>query len=132
LPPELYAQVLAATTNANVTLLSANTALTNTTVVLTNTSALLASAHTNAAAMVAQLDAPLRQLSTIISNLNLQVTANTNFVTTLHTLLIDTDDLIQGFKRHWFLRGAFRTKPTNAPPAVPIRRFTSPKNAGRP
>ena len=131
LPPDLYAQVLAATTNANVTLLSANTALTNTTSVLTNTSALLTSASTNVAAMVAQLDAPLRELSTIISNLNLQVTANTNFVTTLNGLLTHSDELIQGFKRHWFLRGAFKEttppkpRPTNAPP----RRLMSPKGA---
>jgi hypothetical protein len=129
LPPDLYAQALSAATNANQTLLSANIALTNTTTVLTNTSALLTSANTNVAAMVAQLDAPLRELSTIISNLNLQVTANTNFVTTLHGLLLHSDELIQGFKRHWFLRGAFKErpppkpKPTNAPP----RRLMSPR-----
>ncbi len=132
IPPDLYAQVLAATTNANVTLLSANSALTNTTMVLTNTSALLTSANTNVAAMVAQLDVPLRQLSTIVSNLNLQVTANTNFVTTLHALLADTDDLIQGLKRHWLFRGAFKEKTlkaknTNAPPRV----FMSPKGASQ-
>jgi hypothetical protein len=131
LPPDLYAQVLAATTNVNTTLLSANVTLTNTTTVLTNTSALLTSANTNVAAMVAQLEAPLRELSTIVSNLNLQVTANTNFVTTLNGLLLHSDELIQGFKRHWFLRSAFKEKPppkpkpTNAPP----RRLMSPKGA---
>jgi hypothetical protein len=129
LPPELHAQFLVATTNANLTLVSANAALTNTTVVLTNTSALLTSANTNVAAMVAQLDVPLRELATIVSNLNLQVSANTNFVTTLNNLLLHSDELIQGFKRHWFLRGAFKEKPppkpkpTNAPP----RRLSSPR-----
>ncbi len=131
IPPDLYRQVLTATTNANVTLVSANTALTNTTTVLTNTSALLTSANTNVTAIVAQLDAPMREMSTIISNLNLQVSANTNFVTTLHSLLLHSDELIEGFKRHWFLRGAFKEKSptpsraTNTPP----RRLSSPKGA---
>ena len=28
------------------------------------------------------------------------------------------DELVQGLKRHWLLRSAFKTKPTNAPPAA--------------
>jgi hypothetical protein len=28
---------------------------------------------------------------------------------------VDTDDFIQGLKRHWLLRSAFKTKATNAP-----------------
>lgn len=131
LPPDLYAQALATATNANVTLLSAHVALTNTTTVLTNTSALLTSANTNVVALVAQLDAPLQQLATIISNLNLQVTANTNFVTTLNDLLLHTDELIQGFKRHWFLRGAFKERPAPAPKPTkaPPRKLSSPRGA---
>ena len=28
----------------------------------------------------------------------------------------DADDFVQGLKRHWLLRSAFKTKTTNAPP----------------
>ncbi|MCX8109338.1 MAG: hypothetical protein N3G20_11105, partial [Verrucomicrobiae bacterium] len=61
-----------------------------------------------------------QNLSAIISNLNLQVQANTNFVTTLHALVAHTDELIQGLKRHWLFRSAFREKPTNVPPPAPL------------
>jgi hypothetical protein len=80
---------------------------------------MLVTANTNLGALIAQLEQPLQNLSTIISNLNLQVQANTNFVTTLHALVAHTDDLIQGLKRHWLFRGAFREKPTNPPSAKP-------------
>lgn len=112
LPPDLYAQTLTTLSNANET-------LTNASATLTNASAMLVTANTNLGALIAQLEQPLQNLSTIISNLNLQVQANTNFVTTLHALVAHTDDLIQGLKRHWLFRGAFKEKPTNPPPAKP-------------
>lgn len=114
LPPELYAQTLTTLANANDT-------LTNASATLTNASAMLVTANTNLGALIAQLDQPLNNLATIISNLNLQVQANTNFVTTLHDLVAHTDELIQGLKRHWLFRGAFKEKPTNAPPAKSTR-----------
>lgn len=131
IPPELYTQVLAAATNANLLLTNASMALTNTSTVLTNAGAVLTAAQTNLSELVAALQPPLAQLTAIVSNLNTQVTANTNFVTTLHTLLVDLDDLIQGFKRHWLLRGAFKSKPPPrpAPTDAPPRRLTSPRGA---
>jgi ABC-type transporter Mla subunit MlaD len=113
LSPELYAQTL--------------TTLTNTSATLTNASAMLLTANTNFAALIGQLQQPLQNLSTIISNLNLQVHANTNFVTTLHDLLADTDSLIEGLKRHWLFRGAFKPTATNTPPAKPPRPPTPPR-----
>jgi ABC-type transporter Mla subunit MlaD len=131
LPPELHAQLRAASTNANTLLADARGALTNTSRVLTNASVVLSAAQTNLGELVAALQPPLAQLTAIVSNLNTQVSANTNFVTTLHTLLVDLDDLIQGFKRHWLLRGAFKTKPSPgpAPTNAPPRRLTSPRGA---
>lgn len=122
LPPEMREQFLT-------TLRSADGTLTNATATLTNASAMMVVVNTNLVELTAQLDAPLANLSTIISNLNTQVQANTNFVGTLNSLLLHTDELIQGFKRHWFLRGAFKTKPTNAPPAKPPKAVQSPKGA---
>ncbi len=120
LPVEMRDQLLS-------TLRSADDTLTNATATLTNASAMMVAVNTNLVELTAQLDAPLASLSTIISNLNTQVQANTNFVSTLNDLLLHTDELIQGFKRHWFLRGAFKTKPTNAPSAKPAKVLQSPK-----
>jgi ABC-type transporter Mla subunit MlaD len=131
IPPDLYAQVLTAATNANLLLTDTGTALTNTSAVLTHAGTVLTAAQTNLGQLVAALQPPLDQLTVIVSNLNTQVTANTNFVTTLHTLLVDLDDLIQGFKRHWLLRGAFKTPAPSRPPSTnpPPRRLTSPRGA---
>jgi ABC-type transporter Mla subunit MlaD len=124
LPPDLYGQLLLASTNANSLLATAGVALTNTSSVLTNAGLVLTAANTNLADFVARLQPPLEQLTSVASNLNSQVGANTNFITSLHKLLVDTDDMVQGLKRHWLLRGAFKTKPppkpksTNAPPPL--------------
>ena len=107
-------------TNLNAALL---TTLGDVSGTLTNASATLASANTNLVILLAQLNPPMENLSTIISNLNQQVQANTNFVGQISSLIVHLDDLIQGFKRHWLLRSAFKEKPTNAPP----RRTVTPK-----
>jgi ABC-type transporter Mla subunit MlaD len=102
IPPNLNAELLTTLTNVNGT--------------LTNASATLTMANTNLVVLMGELNAPMQSLSLIISNLNLQVQANTNFVAEISTLIVHLDDLIQGFKRHWLLRSAFKEKPTNTPP----------------
>jgi hypothetical protein len=77
---------------------------------LTNVNSLLANTDTNMTAI-------LIHLSDITSNLNTQVQANTNMLGSISKIVIDTDDLVQGLKRHWLLRSAFKVKATNAPPA---------------
>ena len=79
---------------------------------LTNVNSLLANTDTN-------LTAILIQLANITSNLNAQVQANTNMLGGISKTVMDADDLVQGLKRHWLLRSAFKTKATNAPPAKP-------------
>ncbi len=108
LPTNLHAQLLLTLTNADGTLANASLAL-------TNASQMMLSANSNLTALVTQLQPPLDNLATIISNMNLQVQANTNFMATLSALLKDTDNLIEGLKRHWLFRSAFKVKPTNAP-----------------
>jgi ABC-type transporter Mla subunit MlaD len=61
------------------------------------------------------LDALLDHLADITSNLNAQVQGNTNLLGGISKTIGDTDDLVQGLKRHWFLRSAFKVKATNAP-----------------
>jgi len=78
---------------------------------LTNANALLASTDTN-------LTAILLQLADITSNLDAQVQANTNMLSSVSKIVVDSDDFVQGLKHHWLLRSAFKTKATNAPPAT--------------
>lgn len=76
---------------------------------LTNANSILAHTDTN-------LEAILIHLSDITSNLNAQVQANTNLLGGISKAVTDADNLVQGLKRHWLLRSAFKT---NAPPAKP-------------
>lgn len=82
---------------------------------LTNVNSLLANTDTNVTAI-------LVHLSDITSNLNVQVQANTNMLSSISKIVVDTDDFIQGLKRHWLFRSAFKTKDTNAPaaPVTPV------------
>jgi hypothetical protein len=77
--------------------------------VLTNANSLLANTDTNLTAM-------LFNLAGITSNLNTQVQANTNMLGGISKMIVDSDDFVQGLKRHWLLRSAFKNEnKTNAP-----------------
>jgi ABC-type transporter Mla subunit MlaD len=78
---------------------------------LTNLNSLLAVTDTNLAAI-------LIHLADLTGNLNAQVQANSNLLWGISKTVGDTDDLIQGLKRHWLLRSAFKVKATNMPPAA--------------
>jgi ABC-type transporter Mla subunit MlaD len=78
----------------------------------------LSSTDTNLTVVVMGLDDTLVNLANLTSNLSAQVQANTNLVKNVSDLLLNTDDLVQGLKRHWLLRGAFKT---NTPPVKPRR-----------
>ena len=76
------------------------------------------------------LNLPLLHLSDLTSNLNQQVQVNTNILSNVSKSVTDTDDLVQGLKRHWLLRSAFKTKNTNAAPAKPSAPALPPKQQG--
>lgn len=96
LPTNLHTQLLQ-------TLASAETTLTNASKMISNT-------DTNVLTLVTNLDRTLINLANITSNLNQQVQSNTNLVKGVSDMIKDADDFIQGLKRHWFLRGAFKKK----------------------
>ena len=79
---------------------------------LTNLNSLLENTDTNFGTL-------LINLANITSNLNAQVQANTNLLGGISKAVTDADDLVQGLKRHWLLRSAFKHKATNAPPSKP-------------
>lgn len=111
-------------TNLNLSLARTRDLLPNANTVLTNVDASLAMLSEN-------LARSLDNLASITSNLNTQVQANTNMLTAISDAVIHADDLVQGLKRHWLLRSAFKTKETNASPASPASPLRSPGDAGR-
>lgn len=70
----------------------------------------LESANTNLSLLVSNLSRSLDNLAGITSNLNQQVEANTNIVSGISDAIRHADELVQGLKRHWLLRSAFKEK----------------------
>ena len=58
----------------------------------------------------------LDNLAGITSNLNSQVAANTNLVKAVSDAIIHADEFVQGLKRHWLFRSAFKTNSPATPP----------------
>jgi len=88
------------------TLGSANTTITN--------------ANQQLTMLATSLETTLINLANITSNLNTQVQANDQILAQISRLVVDSDNLVQGLKKHWLLRGIFKKEnaATNAPPAV--------------
>jgi hypothetical protein len=86
---------------------------------LVHADATLVNANTNLTVLCDNLYRSLDNLSSITSNLNHQVEVNTNLLSAISETVVNADQFIQGLKHHWFLRSAFKTKKTNAPPAAP-------------
>ena len=80
--------------NVNDTVLNANTAVTN--------------GNTNLVVVLAEVTKMLENLSGITGSLRGQVERNDNIVSSLSKLIIDSDDMVQGLKKHWLLRSAFK------------------------
>jgi len=81
----------------------------------------LTTVDTNLPATLDGINRSLENLAGITANLRAQVEANTNVVGNVTKAIVDTDDLVQGLKRHWLLRSAFKPAKPNAPPSKPKR-----------
>ena len=81
--------------------------------------ATLLAADTNLVAVAASFNDTLLNLADITSNLNAQVRSNDQILSSISKLVVDADNLVQGLKKHWLLRGVFQkmNAQTNAPPA---------------
>jgi hypothetical protein len=88
---------------------------------LTNLNTLLADTDTNLNTLTAGVGLTLENLAGITSNLNVQVQANSNLLWGISKTVVDSDDLVQGLKRHWLLRSAFRTPATNSTAKKPTK-----------
>jgi ABC-type transporter Mla subunit MlaD len=87
------------------------------TVALSSANSLLTNSDARVTGVAVDLDRTLANLATITANLRAQVTANTNIVGGHSRLIIHTDDMVQGLKRHWLLRSAFKDKPGDSAPS---------------
>jgi len=87
-------------------------------------------ANTNLVVLAENLARSLDNLAGITSNLNAQVQANTNMLDAISRAVVDADGFVQGLKRHWLLRSAFKQEFTNAPPHPPPLPLRSPKEKG--
>jgi hypothetical protein len=114
LPTNINRQLETALGTANTTLGTANATLDN--------------ANTNLTGLVENLGRSLDNLANLTSNLNSQVQVNTNILREISRAVVNADDLLQGLKRHWLLRSAFKAKPAKAPPVVPPGQLSSPKH----
>jgi ABC-type transporter Mla subunit MlaD len=97
--------------------------------VLGNANTIVANTDTNLSLLVEKLALSLDNLAGITSNLNAQVQANTNILSSISKAVVDADDLVQGLKRHWLFRSAFKEKPDK--PASPPPSLMSPKARGQ-
>jgi len=105
----------ALTSNANQLVTEVRPAVSNVTVHLDTA---LVAADTNLVTLAGNLNDTLLNLAEITSNLNSQVQSNGQMLSSISKLVVDTDNLVQGLKKHWLLRGIFqKMNATNAPPA---------------
>jgi ABC-type transporter Mla subunit MlaD len=99
---------------------------------LASAQSLLTNSDAQLTALAGGLDVTIENLANLTSNLHAQVKANTNLVSDVSRLIIDTDDMVQGLKRHWLLRSAFKKKPAETPATAPKRTpARSPRDGGR-
>jgi len=94
---------------------------------LTNANRTMVNLDTNLGGLIENLGRSLDDLAAITSNLNQQVQVNTNILSGISETVIHYDEFVQGLKRHWLLRSAFKAKNTNAPSDAPPRPLASPK-----
>jgi ABC-type transporter Mla subunit MlaD len=98
---------------------------------LTNVNTTVADADSNVVVLAESLTKSLNNLADITSNLNGQVEMNSNILTHISDAIVHSDQFVQGLKRHWLFRSAFRNRRsgTNAPSATVHKPLLSPKAA---
>ncbi len=109
-------------TNLSATVVTAGATMTNLSTTLTNVNLTLLTANqfvghtdTNLTTLLDNVGSSLTNLANLTSNLNAQVQGNPQLVAEIGQAIVNADQLMQGLKRHWLLRSAFKT---NKPPAT--------------
>jgi hypothetical protein len=74
------------------------------------------------------LNLTLANMGNITSNLNNQVQANTNILSNISSIVVHTDEFIQGLKRFWLFRSTFAPKKHATRTTQKTETLESPKN----
>ncbi len=96
---------------------------------LKTTRATLTNTDSNLTSLVTNVNRTLENLANVTSNLNAQVQANTNILSNVSDAVVHSDELVQGLKRHWFLRSTFKKKKEES--AAPPKVFRAPRDNER-
>jgi ABC-type transporter Mla subunit MlaD len=94
--------------------------------------ATLESANFNLNLLAGNLNKTLENLASLTGNLNNQVQHNDQILAEISRLVVDTDNFVQGLKKHWLLRGVFQQKPAPSKPAAPAGMTNAPTVNFRP
>ena len=86
---------------------------------LASANLLLTNSDAQITMVATELERTIENLANITGNLHAQVRANTNIVSEVSKLIVDTDDMVQGLKRHWLLRSAFKKEKAPEPKLAP-------------
>jgi ABC-type transporter Mla subunit MlaD len=78
---------------------------------LAKTEMLIANTDSNLTQLTLEVGRTLDSLAGLTSNLNWQVQQNTNMLSSVSDAVKNADRFVQGLKRHWLLRSAFKEKP---------------------
>ena len=118
LPTNLHTQLLTTLSTATETLTNVNQTVVNT--------------DSNVTTLATSLDLSLINLANITSNLNVQVQNNPTILSNISETIIEADEFMQGLKRHWLLRSAFKNgTEEEAEDSGDKRRITPPPRAGK-
>ncbi len=82
--------------------------LTNATAALKGINTLVGNTDTNLMGVMASVGDSIDNLAMLTSNLNAQVESNTNLLGEISTIIRNTDEFVQGLKRHWMFRSLFK------------------------
>lgn len=99
---------------------------------LASANATLATANTNVAVLGSSLNMTLENLANITSNLNAQVQRNDQILGNLSAAVVSADEFVQGLKRHWLLRSAFKGTDRNVSPERTASPAQIPPTGGTP
>jgi ABC-type transporter Mla subunit MlaD len=98
---------------------------------LSNANATLITANTNLASVMENLNRSLDNVADLTSNLNQQVQANSNMLSSISAAVTHADEFVQGLKHFWLFRHLYKSTPTNAPPPATVRPLRSPKDSAQ-
>lgn len=94
---------------------------------VSNANLAIVAASSNLNSVVENLNRSLDNVANLTSNLNLQVQANSNILTSISEAVAHSDQFVQGLKHFWLFRHLYKTNPPPPKKSTPARIEQSPK-----